>query len=70
MLCPLLTPREVACQARVTVRSLHNYWRAGNGPRRTCIGGRVFVREEDFLAWLDSCAEGAAAPALQHAEAA
>lgn len=57
MIGPMLTPREVACQARVTVRSLHNYWRAGRGPRRTCIGGRVFVQKDHFQAWIDACTE-------------
>jgi hypothetical protein len=48
----LLSVTEVAAAARVTVRSLNNYWNAGSGPPRTRIGGRIFVTRASLAAWL------------------
>jgi hypothetical protein len=37
----LLSVTEAAAAARVTTRTLSNYWQAGAGPARTRVGGRV-----------------------------
>jgi len=47
----LLTTTEAAAAARVSVRTLENYWRDGTGPTRTRIGGRVFISRSDLAAW-------------------
>jgi predicted DNA-binding transcriptional regulator AlpA len=64
----LLTKPEVAAAVRVTTRSLDNWWRDGDGPPRTRIGGRVLVREDHLSAWLDSHAEAPAGAAPDHSE--
>jgi helix-turn-helix protein len=50
----LLSVTEAAAAARVTSRTLSNYWLAGEGPARTRVGGRVFISRSALIAWLAS----------------
>ena len=53
----LLSRDEVSQRLRIAPVTLDTYWRRGNGPIRTRIGGRIFVREEHLAQWVASCAE-------------
>ena len=52
----LLTLDEAAELTRLSPATLR-YWRAqatGEGPKSGKLGGRVFYREADVLAWIDA----------------
>jgi hypothetical protein len=49
---PLLTKEDVAVRARISVRTLDLYFKAGTGPRRTFVGKRAFVSEADCYEWI------------------
>jgi hypothetical protein len=48
----LLTTTQAAARCGITERSLSAYWRAGAGPVRTRVGGKVFVAEQALADWL------------------
>lgn len=52
----LLTVDEAAPYARKSSRAFRATLAAGHGPAATRIGGRVFIRYDHLMAWLDSCA--------------
>jgi hypothetical protein len=49
---PLLTKEDVAVRARISVRTLDLYFKAGTGPRRIFVGKRAFVSEADCYEWI------------------
>jgi predicted DNA-binding transcriptional regulator AlpA len=53
----LLDYRELARITKKSVVTLRRYKMQGLGPRFIRIGRHVRFREEDVVAWLDSCAE-------------
>jgi hypothetical protein len=48
----LLRKEECAAKAGISVRALDLRFKAGTGPRRTFVGGRVFVDEADCYEWI------------------
>lgn len=48
----LLTKEKVAVRANMSVRTLDLHFKAGTGPRRTFIGKRPFVSDDDCDEWL------------------
>jgi hypothetical protein len=48
----LLTTTQAAARCGITERTLSAYWRAGTGPVRTRVGGKVFVAEQALADWL------------------
>jgi predicted DNA-binding transcriptional regulator AlpA len=57
---PYLTHVEAATRARMSPTTLYAHNKAGTGPRRIRVGGRVLYRPEDVDEWLDEHAEPAA----------
>jgi hypothetical protein len=53
----LLTKEKVAARADISIRKLDTLFKTGNGPRRTYIGKRAFVLEDDYQEWLSECSE-------------
>jgi helix-turn-helix protein len=53
----LLTTEDVAARANTSVRKMADLFKAGDGPKRTYIGKRAFVHENDFQQWLLECSE-------------
>lgn len=49
----LLNKKEVAPMVRKTVASLNWMLQNGTFPRGAMIGGRMYWRESDVLAWID-----------------
>ena len=64
----LNTKLEVATRTRISERHLDNCFAAGNGPVRTYIGKRVFVREHHFQEWLARLAEKPEPPEVNLAD--
>jgi hypothetical protein len=57
----LLTKEAVALRANMSVRTLDGLIKAKKGPRRTIVGKRPFVTDDDCDAWLLSRREGSEA---------
>lgn len=55
----VLTRREAATRARISLRLLDKLIAAGTGPTVTRIAGRVLIREQHLAEWLDGCAQAA-----------
>lgn len=53
----LFNTRQTAELIGIHPRILRKYWKQGFGPRRTFIGGKVYVAEPALLEWLDGCQE-------------
>lgn len=50
---PLLPPRELALQENITKGWLDKARCRGDGPPFYRIGGRIYYRRSEYLAWLD-----------------
>jgi hypothetical protein len=48
----LLRKEAVAARAGISTRMLETHFKNGTGPRRTFIGGRIYVAEKDCAAWI------------------
>jgi hypothetical protein len=48
----LLRKEACAAKAGISVRALDLHFKAGTGPRRTFVDGRVFVDEGDCYEWI------------------
>jgi predicted DNA-binding transcriptional regulator AlpA len=57
----LLTHQEAAVRARMSVSTLFERIRRGDGPQRIKVGGKVFYRSSAVDAWLDEHVEESAA---------
>lgn len=49
----LLTRREAAARARISLRSLDSQLQGASGPPVIRLGGRVLIREADFNDWIN-----------------
>lgn len=56
----LLTTQDVAVALGVSTKTLANYRARGTGPRHIRIGGRVYYRHEDYVAYWATLMGGAA----------
>ena len=62
----LLTKEDVAARARISVRTLEMLIKQQKGPRRTFIGKRGFIAEDDCDSWLLSGRENSDQKGVDH----
>lgn len=53
----LLTIKEAARAANISVGLLYRVWKSNEGPRRIKIGSRVLVHRDDLNKWIDELRE-------------
>lgn len=54
---PMLTPEQVAAHLKTTKAGLYTLRSRGGGPPFARIGGRLLIRQSEYLAWLDKQSE-------------